>query len=116
MDWKSDIICQLKDQKQHWNVYDEIVEHYNRLLDSNTNLQIRCVKFENDVNHLRLANAGLEKASEASQAIANVNNKLTVANEEVVMHLREKGELAREVLRLNHALKESNEKSTDNEI
>jgi hypothetical protein len=30
----------------------------------------------------------------SSQALANVNNKLTEANEEVVMHLREKGEVS----------------------
>jgi hypothetical protein len=29
-----------------------------------------------------------------SQEVANVNNKLTVANEEVMMHLREKGEVS----------------------
>jgi hypothetical protein len=29
-----------------------------------------------------------------SQKLANVNNKLTEANEEVVMHLREKGEVS----------------------
>ncbi|CAF3392146.1 unnamed protein product [Rotaria sp. Silwood2] len=116
MDWKTNIICQLKDHKRQWNVYDEIIQHYNRLLDNNTTLQIQCVKLENNVNHLRLANAGLEKASEASQDLANINNKLTVANEEVVMHLREKGELAREVLRLNHALTEVNEKLIQGEI
>ncbi|CAF4429438.1 unnamed protein product, partial [Rotaria sp. Silwood2] len=33
-----------------------------------------------------------------------INNKLSETNEEVVRHLREKGELAREVVRLNHAL------------
>lgn len=37
----------------------------NRLLDSNSSLQIQCNKLGNDVHHLRLANAGLEKASEA---------------------------------------------------
>ncbi|CAF1168435.1 unnamed protein product [Rotaria sordida] len=116
MDWKSNIVCQLKDHKHQWNVYDEIIKHYNRLSDNNVALQIQCVKLENDVNHLRLANAGLEKASEVSQGLANINSKLTVANEEVVMHLREKGELAREVLRLNHALTEANEKLTKGEI
>jgi hypothetical protein len=82
-------------------------------LENNTTLQSQCFKFEKDVQHLRLANAGLEKASEArfvylnkikiiwlifffffSQGLANVNNKLTVANEEVIMHLREKGEVS----------------------
>jgi len=29
-----------------------------------------------------------------SQGLANVNNKLSEANEEVVMHLREKGEVS----------------------
>ncbi|CAF1575256.1 unnamed protein product [Rotaria sp. Silwood1] len=116
MDWKSDIICQLQDHKRQWTVYDEIIQHYNRLLENNATLQIQCIKLENDVNHLRLSNAGLEKASEASQELANVSNKLTVANEEVVMHLREKGELAREVLRLNHALTETNEKLAKVEI
>ena len=28
-------------------------------------LQLQCIKLEKDVHHLRLANAGLEKASEA---------------------------------------------------
>ena len=28
-----------------------------------------------------------------SQDLANVNNKLSVANDEVIMHLREKGEV-----------------------
>jgi hypothetical protein len=34
-------------------------------LENNGILQIQCTKLEKDVNHLRLANAGLEKASEA---------------------------------------------------
>jgi hypothetical protein len=34
-------------------------------LENNAILQIQCVKFEKNVNQLRLANAGLEKASEA---------------------------------------------------
>jgi hypothetical protein len=65
------------------------------------------------VKHLRLANAGLERASEArlvddqniqwidfvfffffSQNLANINDKLNVANEELMMHLREKGEVS----------------------
>ncbi len=37
----------------------------NRLLEANSALQIQCIKFEKDIHHLRLANAGLEKASEA---------------------------------------------------
>jgi hypothetical protein len=34
-------------------------------LENNAVLQIQCVKLEKDVHHLRLSNAGLEKASEA---------------------------------------------------
>jgi hypothetical protein len=34
-------------------------------VENNAGLQIRCIKLEKDVHHLRLANAGLEKASEA---------------------------------------------------
>jgi hypothetical protein len=34
-------------------------------VENNAVLQIQCAKFEKDVNHLRLANAGLERASEA---------------------------------------------------
>lgn len=37
----------------------------NHLLENNTNLQSQCTKLENDIQHLRLANAGLEKASVA---------------------------------------------------
>jgi hypothetical protein len=33
-----------------------------------------------------------------SQGLANVNTQLTVANEEVIMHLREKGEVSNAVL------------------
>ncbi|CAF3404194.1 unnamed protein product [Rotaria sp. Silwood2] len=45
-----------------------------------------------------------------------INNKLSETNEEVVRHLREKGELAREVVRLNHALTDVNEKFIREEI
>jgi hypothetical protein len=81
MDWKLDIFCQLKKHKHQWNVYDEIIEHCmlfiyiilnqsfflldNRLLENNSILQTQRNKLEKDVNHLRLANSGLEKASEA---------------------------------------------------
>lgn len=71
---------------------------------------MKCVKLEQDVEHLRLANVGLERASEANQELANVNTKLSVANEEMIMHLREKGELAQEILRLNRALNDAQEK------
>jgi len=37
----------------------------NRILENNAILQIQCGKLEKDVNHLRLSNAGLERASEA---------------------------------------------------
>ncbi|CAF1165549.1 unnamed protein product [Adineta steineri] len=115
MDWKSDIVGQLKTHKHQWNIFDEIIEHYNRLLDNHVFVQTRCAKLEKDVGHLRLANAGLEKASEASQELANTNSKLSVATEEVVMHLREKGELAGEVLRLNRALSEMSDKLVNEE-
>jgi len=83
MDWKLNIFHQLKDHKRESNLYDEIIEHCilffinyihiylfsifidNRLLENNTLLHSQCIKFEKDVQHLRLANAGLEKASEA---------------------------------------------------
>ncbi len=104
-----------------WNIVGRfsLVFHFNfsccwidnRILENNAILQIQYVKLEKDVNHLRLTNAGLERASEAryiiddkerildsflisSQALANVNNKLSEANEEVIMHLREKGEVS----------------------
>ncbi|CAF0827576.1 unnamed protein product [Rotaria sp. Silwood1] len=114
--WKSNIFCQLKERKRQSNVYENIIEHYNRILENNTILQVQCVKLEKDVYHLRLANSDLEKTAEASQELVNINNKLNEANEEVVTHLREKGELAREVLRLNHALTDINEKFTREEI
>ena len=83
--WKSTIFNQLKEQNQRRNVYDEIIEHCisicllsiqtfisvflfkidNRILENNAILQIQCNKLQTDVHHLRLANAGLEKASEA---------------------------------------------------
>ncbi|CAF0721242.1 unnamed protein product [Adineta ricciae] len=110
MDWKTDIVRQLKGRKDHWNSYDEIITQYNHLLEQYIILQNQRSKLEKDVGQLRLTNAGLEKASEASQELANVNNKLSVATEEVVMHLREKGELAGEVLRLNRALVEASDK------
>ncbi|CAF4405874.1 unnamed protein product, partial [Adineta steineri] len=106
---------QLKTHKHQWNIFDEIIEHYNRLLDNHVFVQTRCAKLEKDVGRLRLANAGLEKASEASQELANTNSKLSVATEEVVMHLREKGELAGEVLRLNRALSEMSDKLVNEE-
>lgn len=37
----------------------------NRILENNATLQSHCIKLEEDVHHLRLNNAGLEKASEA---------------------------------------------------
>ncbi|CAF0868683.1 unnamed protein product [Adineta steineri] len=108
--WKSYIFCQLKEHNQQWNGYNDIIEHYNRILENNSILQIQCTKLVTDVNYLRLANAGLEKASEASQQIVNVNDKLTVANEEVVKYLRDNVELAKEVLRLNHTVNDLNAK------
>ncbi|CAF0804071.1 unnamed protein product [Adineta ricciae] len=108
--WKSTIFSQLKEQNQRRNVYDEIIEHYNRILENNAVLQIQCNKLQTDVHHLRLANAGLEKASEASQELAHANNKLTVAQEEVVRYLRDNGELAREVVRLNHTIADISDK------
>jgi hypothetical protein len=82
--WKSTIFCQLKEHNREQNGYDHIVEHCidffvvfpfdywvclsvidNRILENNAILQIQCGKLEKDVNHLRLSNAGLERASEA---------------------------------------------------
>lgn len=37
----------------------------NRLLESNVSLHAQNTKLDHDVKHLRLANVGLEKASEA---------------------------------------------------
>lgn len=83
INWKSDLLFQIKDQKRQWNLYDAIIENCmlqsmyflftelvfvfidNHLLENNTNLQSQCTKLENDIQHLRLANAGLEKASVA---------------------------------------------------
>ncbi|UJR27539.1 hypothetical protein I4U23_008821 [Adineta vaga] len=108
--WRSNIFSQLKEQNQQRNVYDHIIEHYNRILENNAILQIQCTKLQTDVQHLRLANAGLEKASEASQELAHANDKLSVAQEEVVRYLRDNGELAREVVRLNHTVTDLNDK------
>jgi len=47
----------------------------NRLIEKNCSLQNQCRKFETDVNQLRLANAGLEKASEARYSRIIVHNK-----------------------------------------
>lgn len=80
--WKSNIFSQLKEHNHHWKLYDDIIEHCkwscllffciinlcltdNRILDNNTTLQTQCAKLEKDVYQLRLANAGLEKASHA---------------------------------------------------
>ena len=85
----------------------------NRLCESNSVLQNQCIKLDHDVNHLRVANASLEKASGArsvllemneaqllhtwlchsSVELFNVNNKLQATNDELVTHLREKSEV-----------------------
>ena len=86
----------------------------NRLCESNTVLQNQCTKLDQDVNHLRVANASLEKASGATSVrlelneawplhtwlfhssveLFNVNNKLQATNDELVTHLREKSEVS----------------------
>ncbi|CAF2397946.1 unnamed protein product [Rotaria sp. Silwood2] len=114
--WKSKIFCQLKEHNCQSKAYENIIEHYNRILENNTILQVQCIKLEKDVYHLRLANTDLERTVEGSQEVVIINNKLSEANEEVVRHLREKGELAREVVRLNHALTDVNEKFIREEI
>lgn len=79
--WKSNLVLQLKQQKYQQNTYGNIIEHCmlisiwyfcclfieldNKLIETNCLLQTQCRKFETDVNQLRLANAGLEKASVA---------------------------------------------------
>lgn len=82
--WKSTLIDQLKEQNQRWHAFEHIIEHCksiaidrlaqrdcssdrldNRVLENNAILQVQCNKLTTDVQHLRLANAGLEKASEA---------------------------------------------------
>ena len=82
--WKSTLIGQLKEQNQRWHAFEHIIEHCkyieidrlrhrdysiaeldNRVLENNAILQVQCNKLTTDVQHLRLANAGLEKASEA---------------------------------------------------
>lgn len=67
MDWKSDLFNQLKTSKNQYNIYDAIIQNYNHLLETNIKLLNENNKLGQDVQHLRLANAGLEKASEASQ-------------------------------------------------
>ncbi|CAF0785653.1 unnamed protein product [Rotaria sordida] len=114
--WKLNIFSQLKEHNRQWNVYGSIIEDYNHILENNTIQQVQCIKLEKDVYHLRLANADLQKAAEASQELVTVNNKLSKANEEVITHLREKSEFAREVLRLNHLLTDVNEKFIKEEI
>lgn len=82
LDWKSNIFRQLKEHNRQGNGYNDIVEqcryfpgyfiHWNRFLlclidnriwENNGILKAQCSKLEKDVNHLRLTNAGLEKAS-----------------------------------------------------
>lgn len=83
MEWKTNIISQIKTRKDHCNIYEQIIAHCkevfserffdriflnfldNHLLETNLALQTQNAKLNHDVEHLRLANVGLEKASEA---------------------------------------------------
>ncbi|CAF4332014.1 unnamed protein product [Rotaria socialis] len=121
LNWKSNILSQLKEQNCQQNGYQRLIETYNHILENNSNLQNQCFKLEKDVNHLRSINTDLEKKAESCEELEYIKNKLEKANEEVLTNLREKGEvsdmkLAREVLRLNHALNDLNEKFTKEEI
>lgn len=84
--WKSDIVLQLKTHTHQQNGYEHLIRHCRipfarecfhtslgffvvdidaRLLENNLVLKNQCQSFERNVSQLRLANAGLEKASEA---------------------------------------------------
>ncbi|CAF0731003.1 unnamed protein product, partial [Didymodactylos carnosus] len=100
MDWKADILRQIKERnRKERDIYAEIVKHYNRLIENHSIILLRCTEQEKDILSLRQENTDLQKNSVSlagltvNEKIKSVEDNYMKAKDEVLTLLRERGEV-----------------------
>ncbi|CAF3236892.1 unnamed protein product [Rotaria sp. Silwood2] len=114
MEWKQTILNQLQERnRQERNVYEEIVKHYNRVMENYSKLFIRFTERERDILTLcQNTDAQIENASAADLPVNNkmkaLENGYKKVKDEILTLLRERGDMTREETKRN--VEETDEK------
>ncbi|CAF4694025.1 unnamed protein product, partial [Rotaria sp. Silwood2] len=114
MEWKQTILNQLQERnRQERNVYEEIVKHYNRVIENYSKLFIRFTERERDILTLcQNTDAQIENASAADLPVNNkmkaLENGYKKVKDEILTLLRERGDMTREETKRN--VEETDEK------
>ncbi|CAF3059818.1 unnamed protein product [Rotaria sp. Silwood2] len=99
MEWKQTILNQLQERnRQERNVYEEIVKHYNRVIENYSKLFIRFTERERDILTLcQNTDAQIENASAADLPVNNkmkaLENGYKKVKDEILTLLRERGDV-----------------------